>query len=146
GGSMAFFADLTPHTYAPTGNLEILNVGWLDNGWPFPVGPTSQDFRDALLELCKRPIILHRGVHVCCYCRGQRHNRAANGQIRVLSRKGIWYAAPTLVHHYVSTHEYRPPPDFVDAVLSPIAVGTDYGWFPEAEALLRANRPSKRCT
>jgi hypothetical protein len=34
---MAFFADLTPHTYSPTGGLEILNVGWLDEGQPFPV-------------------------------------------------------------------------------------------------------------
>lgn len=125
---MAFFADLTPHTYTPTGDLEILNVGWLDEKRFFPVGPTSPDFRDSLLELCRRPIILHRGLHPCCYCRGQRKDRG-NGQIRVLSRKGIWYAAPTLVHHYVSVHQYTPPADFVEAVLSPVAVGTDYGWF-----------------
>jgi hypothetical protein len=143
---MAFFADLTPHTYAPTGDLEILNVGWLDECRPFAVGATSRDFQDALLELCKRPIILHRGVHACCYCRGQRQDRAGNGQVRVLSPKGIWYAAPTLVHHYVSVHEYSPPADFVDAVVSPLAVGTDYGWFPEVEALLRENRRTKSCT
>lgn len=125
---MAFFADLTPHTYAPTGDLEILNVGWLHERRPFPVGPTSQDFRDALLELCRRPILLHRGVHLCCYCRGQRQDPAGNGQVRVQSRTGIWYAAPTLVHHYVSVHDYSPPADFVDAVLAPNAVGTDYGW------------------
>ena len=53
---------------------------------------------------------------------------AGNGQIRVLSAKGVWYAAPTLVHHYVTMHEYHPPAAFVDAVLSPVAVGTDYGW------------------
>jgi hypothetical protein len=143
---MAFFADLTPHTYAPTGDLEMLNVGWLDEGWPFPVGPTSQVFRDALLELCKHPIILHRGFHVCCYCRGQQQDRAGNGQIRVLSRKGIWYAAPTLVHHYVLAHAYSPPADFVDAVVSPVAVGTDYGWFPEVDALLRESGRKKRRT
>lgn len=132
---MAFFEDLTPHTYAPTGGLEILNVGWLDEGRPFAVGPTSQDFQQALLELCKRPIILHRGMHACCYCRGKRENRAGNGQIRVMSQKGIWYAAPTLVHHYVSVHEYSPPTDFVEAVQSPIAVGIDYGRFPEASRM-----------
>jgi len=58
----------------------------------------------------------------------------------------IWYAAPTLVHHYVSVHEYSPPADFVDAVLSPVAIGIDHGWFPEAEALLRENRRTKRRT
>jgi hypothetical protein len=122
---MAFFADLTPHSYSPTGGLEILNVGWLDEGRPFPVRPTSQEFRDALLELCRRPIILHRGFHLCWFCRGRRQDRAGTGQIRVLSSKGVWYAAPTLVHHYVTAHEYSPPADFVHAVLSPVAVGID---------------------
>ena len=137
---MAFFADLTPHTYTPTGGLEILNVGWLDEGQSFPVGPTPRAFRDALLELCRQPIILHRGVHRCWFCRGQQEVPAGNGQIRVLSPMAVWYAAPTLVQHYVSGHEYCPPADFVDAVLSPVAVGTDYGWDPEVEALLREHR------
>jgi hypothetical protein len=128
---MAFFADLTPHTYSPTRGLEVLNVGWLDEGQPFPVGPTCQAFRDALLELCRHPIILHRGVHVCWFCRGRRQDLAGNGQIRLLSPTGIWYAAPTLVHHYVTAHEYCPPADFVEAVLSPAGIGTDYGWFPD---------------
>ena len=140
---MAYFADLTPHTYTPTGDLEVLNVGWLDEGRPFPVGTTPQEFRDALLDLCRRPILLHRGVHVCWFCRG---GLAGNGQIRVLGPKGTWYAAPTLVHHYVSAHEYSPPADFVGAVLSPVAVGTNHGWFPEAEALLREYRRTGRHT
>lgn len=141
---MAYFADLTAHTYAPTGDLDILNVGWLDDRRPFSVGPTSQAFQDALLELCKRPIILHRGFHICCYCREQRQSPKGNGQIRVLSSKGIWYAAPTLIHHYVSEHEYSPPTDFLDAVLSPIAIATNFGWFPEDEATLREHRRIQR--
>lgn len=140
---MSFFADLTPHTYTPTAGLDILNVGWLDEGRPFPVAPTSKTFQDALRELCKHPIILHRGFHLCCYCPGKRQDRSGNGQIRVLGRKGIWFAAPTLVHHYVVVHEYSPPADFVDAVLSPVAVGTDYGWYPDLESLLGKNRRRK---
>jgi hypothetical protein len=139
---MAFFADLTPHSYSPTGGLEILNVGWLDEGHPFPVGPTPKAFQDALLELCEHPIILHRGAHACWFCRGKLQDRTGNGQIRVLGRSGIWYAAPTLVHHYVVRHEYSPPEDFVSAVESPVAVGTDYGWFPEIEVV--AGRRQRR--
>jgi hypothetical protein len=127
-GAMTFFADLTPHSYSPTGGLEILNIGWLDEGQTFPVGPTSQPFQDALLELCEHPIILHRGVHKCWFCRGKLQDMVGNGQIRVLTGSGIWYAAPTLVHHYVTRHGYSPPADFVDAVLSPIAVAIDHGW------------------
>jgi hypothetical protein len=125
---MAFFADLTPHTYSPTGDLEVQNVGWLDEGQPFTTGPTLKEFQDALLDLCKHPILLHRGFHKCWFCRGKLQDWTGNGQIRVLGKAGIWYAAPTLVHHYVSGHEYCPPADFVAAVLEPIAVGTDHGW------------------
>lgn len=114
---MAFFADLTPHTYAATAGLEILNIGWLDEGQPFPTFPTSEAFRNALLELCEHPIIKHRGFHGCWFCRGKR-KATGNGQIRVLGKSGIWYAAPTMVHHYVTHHEYCPPADFIDTVLS----------------------------
>jgi hypothetical protein len=88
---------------------------------PFSRGQTSVEFRKALGLLVKRPILLHRGFHVCNFCpRNRRGNwpTQGNGQIRVLGRNGIWYAAPTMVHHYVVTHEYQPPPEFVDAVLN----------------------------
>lgn len=124
---MAFFADLTPHTYTATGGKEVLNIGWLDEGQPFPVGPTPRQFQKALLKLCQRPILLHRGTHPCWFC-GGKHPECGNGQIRVLGKSGIWYAAPTLVHHYVVRHEYQPPAEFIDAVVSPAAVGTDDGW------------------
>jgi len=137
---MAFFADLTPHTYSPSLGLDILNIGWLDEGHSFRVGPTSEQFRGVLLELCQHSILLHRGFHVCCYCRGQ----SGNGQIRVLSARGVWYAAPTLVHHYVTAHEYRPPDDFVNAVLAPVAVGADYGWFPELGHAAKDNSDGER--
>jgi hypothetical protein len=131
---MAFFADLSPHTYSPTCGLEVLNIGWLDEGRAFPVGRTSRKFQKALLELCTHRIILHRGSHACWFCRGRPHkvialSGAGNGQMRVLGKKGVWYAAPTLVYHYVTQHGYQPPAEFIEAVLSPVAVGTDHGWF-----------------
>ena len=52
-----------------------------------------------------------------------------NEQIRVLSKKGNWYAAPTLVYHYVAQHGYRTPAEFIEAVIAPVAVGADHGWF-----------------
>lgn len=124
---MAFFLDNTPHSYSPTRGLEVWNIGWLDDGQPFAVGATSKEFQNALLELCEHPIILHRGIHPCGFCRKQKGY--GNGQIRVLSKKRMWYAAPTLVHHYVVKHGYLPPADFVDTVISPMAVAIDHGWF-----------------
>src|SRR5262245_31665094 len=115
---MTYFADLTPYVY---GLLEpepgVLNIGWLDGAYPFCRGPTSSEFGEALCRLVERPILLHRGFHVCDFCPHdgrEIYPSRGNGQIRVLGRNGIWYAAPTMVHHYVATHEYQPPPEFVD--------------------------------
>ncbi|HEX4612895.1 MAG TPA: hypothetical protein VH092_32180 [Urbifossiella sp.] len=152
---MAFFPDLTPHTYAPTDDLAVLNVGWLDEGEPFPVGPTTAAFRAALRVLCEHPILLHRGSHECWPCLHERRSpwsrlwlteprcTVGNGQIRVRDGTGTWYAAPTLVHHYVMRHQYRPPEDFIAAVLSPVVVGIDAGWQAERK-LARPNCRLKR--
>jgi hypothetical protein len=128
---MAFFADLTPHTYSPTCGLNVLNVGWLDEGKEFPKGPTSDEFKIALKDLCSHPIILHRGFHGCYFCLVEhRANPVAcgNGQIRVIDSNKVWYAAPTLLYHYVTDHQYLPPAEFVRAVICPLAIGTDIGW------------------
>lgn len=122
---MSYFTDLTPHTYTPTGDTKVLNVGWLDIAFAYPIGSTSLTFRDALLRLCGRPIHLHRGFHSCQFCEAERSapsnslnaERFGNGQIRVLGVDGIWYAAPTMIHHYVTVHGYQPPAVFIEAVL-----------------------------
>jgi hypothetical protein len=42
-------------------------------------------------------------------------------EIRVASDDGICFAAPTLIYHYVAEHGYRPPEQFVEAVLKTAA-------------------------
>jgi hypothetical protein len=125
--TMAYFADLTPYLYdGPEPN--VLNVGWLDARYAFHRGVTSPEFREALRRLVESPMLLHRGYHVCEFCPPDSRDHGGppgNGQIRVRGRDGIWYAAPTMVHHYVVAHQYQPPPEFVDAVLNLVAVGQD---------------------
>src|SRR5262245_39258770 len=119
---MTYFADLTPHTYSPTNGEVVLNVGWLDAAYPFGRGQTSREFHDALRHLCERPIILHRGFHVCHFCPSEvRHALAGvhpgsrgNGQVRVKGAEEVWWAAPTMIHHYVTEHEYLPPEPFIE--------------------------------
>jgi len=123
---MSYFADLTLHTYTPTNRFSVLNVGWLDAAFTFPQGQTDSTFRESLRALCEHPILLHRGFHVCQFCSPavskQQSPKIGNGQIRVKGKDDVWYAAPTMVHHYVSVHQYQPPAAFVDAVLNPVAV------------------------
>jgi len=125
---MSYFVDLTPYTYTPGNDGDVLNVGWLDAAYPFERGETSAEFRQALRALVERPMLRHRGFHVCEYCSSEPGSAPAqrgNGQIRVMGRNGLWYAAPAMVHHYVVAHRYRPPLEFVNAVLHPLAVGID---------------------
>jgi hypothetical protein len=39
-----------------------------------------------------------------------------DGEIRVIGKSAI-YAAPTLIYHYVVEHQYKPPDEFIEAVL-----------------------------
>jgi hypothetical protein len=128
-----WFADLSPYTYLPrhepTGDSSppTLNVGWLDEKNPFPTGtlPTEVVERLALL-------VAHgstndtRGFHLCPFCPRPtdpleypdlERAHKASAEIRVVDAAGARYAAPTLIHHYVSVHGYWPPPAFVDALM-----------------------------
>ena len=115
---MSFFEDLTPYTYihpeeeAPA----TLNIGWLAPDHTFPTGPTSEEFRAKLGRLCERRVKQTRGLHRCYFCRG-RERPASSAEMRVAGG-GEVYAAPSLVHHYVVAHDYRPPDEFVSAVLA----------------------------
>jgi len=50
----------------------------------------------------------------------QRHGeqlRIGTAEIRVFGENGAIYAAPTLIYHYVLKHQYKPPGEFVRALL-----------------------------
>jgi hypothetical protein len=128
---MSYFADLTPHTYTPTGIFRMLNIGWLGLPEKFNRGESSSEFQDRLRLLCENRIHLHRGFHVCEFCpktdlsreESLKWSKLGNGQIRVRGPDGIWYVAPTIIHHYVVEHHYLPPAGFIDAVLHPVEIG-----------------------
>ncbi|MCX4824617.1 hypothetical protein OG883_33135 [Streptomyces sp. NBC_01142] len=63
-----------------------------------------------------------RGYHFCPWCPARRVGARVDGprgsaEIRV-EGNGVAYAAPELIAHYVEVHDYLPPADFVEAVLS----------------------------
>jgi hypothetical protein len=128
-----FFADLTPYQYGyEMPRTNILNVGWLARGHVFPVGVVSEAFARALRHLIKSPENLYRGYHSCEFCpeppivvsstglrtRSPPGETEGNGEIRVAGSNGIVYVAPVLVAHYVEVHKYRPPDEFIQAVIS----------------------------
>ena len=124
-----FFEDLSPYTYTlgkpvPEGVCldaltDALNVGWLEDGHPFATGPTPWRFRLRLRHLAKNlKNDFFVASHTCNLCeRGERTARGT-GEIHVTGSDGVTYVAPALIVHYVAKHEYLPPQEFIDAVLS----------------------------
>ncbi|MGW2563463.1 DUF7919 family protein [Streptomyces sp. NPDC001514] len=130
---MTYYADLTPYTYdrdnwAPAASglwrgVTLLNVGWLDSGRGYATGSPPPD----LVERLKGMTRTHRaqqtrGFHLCPWCASRLAARRLDGprgsaEIRVMG-DGVAYAAPELIAHYVEAHDYQPPADFTEAVLS----------------------------
>jgi hypothetical protein len=105
--------------------LRVLAVGWL-GFFTFRLGATPLRFQELLAELCRRPppATSTFGFHPCrlgrCLWRwlwGRRFS-AGSAEIIVPGRDGKVYRAPTLIAHYVRNHRYRPPKEFVEAVLA----------------------------
>jgi hypothetical protein len=130
---MAYFADLTRYAYAHPDDDgdEVLSVGWLERGLDFARGDAPAGLVEALLRCSTRPVRLFKGFHTCDLCPSPgplevrrttmqldgREVALGNGEVRVRTPDGRWYAAPTLVAHYVAVHGYLPPEPFVVAVL-----------------------------
>jgi hypothetical protein len=120
-----YFADLTPCSYnipEPKG----ISVGWLDKAHYFSRGAVPIGFVERLVELCKRPVVRHRGFHACELCGFEfdinfKQHRAAgalsNAVIRVVGSNGSVYHSPAMICHYVAKHGYQPPEDFIRAVM-----------------------------
>lgn len=124
---MAYIADLQPYNYDPAHRKQqdekLLAVGWLDGSFSYTRGHVEPELLQKLTNLKRKPVNLTRGFHMCPFCQydGRRDAftypaRAGNGEIRVKGENGIVYAAPVLICHYISEHNYRPPREFLDAV------------------------------
>lgn len=152
---MTWFPDLSPYSYSgrPLAWLElpVLNVGWLGREGPFVAGETSPLFRERLAMFCRPAYLIRltRGLHMCEVCwPSERYwpdwrvlppdnplwQGCGNGEVWVMGR-GVVYAAPALIGHYVDAHDYCPPAAFIEAVLeSDGPEGPFYATLREEEA------------
>lgn len=125
---MAYFPDLTPHTYSAikpnSVSPNVVNIGWLGGeDDPYPRAETDVPIdwavRERLLDLVAKPINRYRGWHMCGLCgAGNSWGRGVpgNGEIRI-KHNGVTYVAPVMIAHYMEAHGYRPPDVFLEAVL-----------------------------
>jgi hypothetical protein len=111
---MAYFPDLSPYVYAQS-EADTLNIGWLDHLHPFPTGAVPE-------ALLRRLPLFHTtlvwniffGAHTCELC----GNVSKIAEIRVFGTSPVVYAAPSMLMHYLVDHSYRPPDEFINAVLT----------------------------
>lgn len=121
---MTYFADLTPYEYYPDEpELDAFNIGWLDLAEEYVKGETSQEFQTRLWLFCYGVVNPTRGFHLCNLCAESanavsvlKKTRLGTAEIRVFHQDKT-YAAPNLIYHYVVDHGYRPPGEFIEAVL-----------------------------
>jgi hypothetical protein len=125
---MATFKDLSPYVYLES-STPMINVGWLGAGEPFEVGTVAPEVRDALVRLASHKHHLMRGVHHCELCAVESPIRLVAdvergwvslgmGEIHVHGARGVVYAAPSLIIHYIDAHQYLPPVEFQRAALA----------------------------
>ena len=118
---MAYFPDLSPYAYLQTQD-HVLNIGWLDEGEPFPTGKADIKALEKLGALLPFKVWQSRGGHDCPFCGARPLNTdgtpVATAEIRVFAEDGTAYAAPTMLLHYMEDHDYAPPQEFIEALMA----------------------------
>jgi hypothetical protein len=139
---MAYYADLADCTYCDPPRRDIA-IGWLEAGHPYTKGPPpGAEMIDKLARLALVAKGGFMGWHDCSMCRlavGPRtiDVMTASGSsvsiemgirnIFVPAKSGRLYVAPSLILHYIDSHEYAPPAEFMEAVRScPAPEGEEY--------------------
>lgn len=124
-----YFPDFSIYSFLEVkSNANTLNIGWLDANHSFSKNKASEELLNGLFEKCLYPINKTRGYHLCQFCKSSSFGLKAtrNGKEIILGSAEIWikgkdgktFAAPNLIYHYVAEHDYEPPNEFIDAILS----------------------------
>jgi hypothetical protein len=126
---MSFFPDMGNESLVAAGD-HVQAVGWLHPDHPYTKGPVPAEFLARLKEFVARSgdsaESLHFGAfggyHTCEFC-GRSHGIGNFG----VPSGDLLFVAPEMVVHYIEQHGYRPPAEFVEAVLrSPLPDTEEY--------------------
>lgn len=119
--------DLTSYEYhLPFKLPSVLNIGWLDRGRRFDKALTSPLLLAKLSTIVLSEGIFEarvnqiRGVHPCNLCNAHTFQNPFIGSCELWipgCRAGSYFAAPSLLIHYIQAHAYRPPEEFVESAL-----------------------------
>jgi hypothetical protein len=142
---MAYFKDLSNCEYWEHWEKKPLAVGWLDSYHEFTKGPVDPEFFATLHEMLRKPWqpAMCLGMHSCEFCSFSSGpcTITFNGTKVIVGEKNLFlpyeskiYVAPSLIAHYIESHNYQPPLDFQKAVLA----GTVFSTRQDFEAAVKA--------
>jgi hypothetical protein len=133
-----YFKDLTSCKYhegpyhATSWSVPLLSVGWLESPHEYNRGTADV----ALLEKLRGFVLLgrttyshlrFRGIHRCSICGGNTDDSLGVGwsqEVLIIPGERVVYATPGGIVHYIESHGYLPPPEFIDAVMRCPGYGT----------------------
>lgn len=122
---MEYYKDLTYYSLHHFENA--INIGWINDCNPFTQGTVDKIFLKNLEEYIKTPFNTIRGYLKCDICGCDTYNISISNQkvnlgyseIRVISQDGKQkFAAPDMIYHYITNHNYLPPINFIEAVIT----------------------------
>jgi hypothetical protein len=129
-----YFEDLSVYEYKLPFQMPVIeNVGWLGQDKNYTKGDVEVTILNRLRGLIfdnddRVSVIMNRMrcIHPCPLC-GEREVKITNGsdyeylgaaEILIPNARGeLFYAAPTLIYHYIVTHGYKPPKKFLQSLL-----------------------------
>ncbi|MFJ6436880.1 hypothetical protein [Streptomyces sp. NPDC091416] len=126
---MTYYRDLSKYTYSDS-TIPDLNIGWLSRFRTFAEGDVDAEVMAILAFQARMPRNQMRGRHPCYFCSilqakgavipveifGVGH-RLGSAEIHAFSRSGDVFSAPDLIYHYIGSHGYRPPSEFMEALM-----------------------------
>lgn len=127
-----FIEDLSTEAYFARGD-HVRAIGWLEGNHPYLRGPVPEEFLAALkrhVASAYQPV-LFLGPHRCTLCSDDEGPFGIRNLL--IPTPTLLYVSPELVLHYVEDHGYKPPDEFIAAVLACPDQNS-----PEFEELLRA--------
>lgn len=126
------YADLSLYSNHLRDELEnVRNVGWLKEGQVFPSGAIEPQLVHRLKQAFvgignfdAEAVLIRGAQHRCEICGASPGMVQVNGKEKRLGASEIWlpetqeryFAAPSLVIHYIEDHQYLPPVEFIAAI------------------------------
>ncbi|MBQ8188500.1 MAG: hypothetical protein IJZ44_01850 [Lachnospiraceae bacterium] len=125
---MAVYKDFSEYELDNIKLHNVINIGWLGEAGCFPQGNVSDEFLMNLWEYYKCPIFSTRKIYQNEKLDGYwkffvaifngREIGLGSSEVRVLDKeRGVVYASPNLIIHYIVNHNYCPPQEYIKAVI-----------------------------